>query len=118
MRILKMVRSHLIQQFSKVEGSVIGGVFVRPKPDKVRLDVIEINTIGLKCRKGSNVIGYLNVNYQDTSRSKVQEYTEFIDHLLSQCVINTNLFELDLQQIYPISQHLWLGNNMYKLTKI
>lgn len=119
MKILIAVQQYLIQYFSRIEGSVTGGIYIRPKPVKIRLDVIELNHLPVGNPEVRKICGgFLNINYQDTDFDKVDEYTKHIDDLVADSIIGDHHYESDRQQIGRISPYLWMGNNMYKLTNI
>lgn len=117
-RIMDLVRKRLIKEFRGKGIKISGGIYIKPKPKKVRVNVIELNCLGPY--DGENQISksfymVVNINYQDEDHDKVKTYVEFLSLVLFDSLLSKNLIikksydEWDYQ-IYRISPYLWLGN--------
>lgn len=117
-RIMDLVRKRLIKEFRDRGIKISGGIYIKPKPKKVRLDVIELNCLGPydgEIQISRSIYMVVNINYQDEDHDKVKSYVEFLSLSLFDSLLSKNLIikkaydELDYH-IYRISPYLWLGN--------
>jgi len=125
-RILNMVKKRVTSEFKSKNIEITGGIFIKPKPKKARLDLFELNGAHLlnvcdKNRISKDFIMKLNINYQDTDKQRVLEYTEFlyfalIDSLLTKNLVFRKFYQNMEYQTFPISHYLWLGNCPFFIT--
>lgn len=117
-RIMDLVKKRLIKDFKDRGIEISGGIYIKPKPKKVRLDVIELNCLGPydnDSKITSSIYIVVNINYQDEDYDRVLAYTEFLTlaiidtQLTKNLIIKKSYDEWDYQ-IYRISPYLWLGN--------
>lgn len=117
-RVMDLVKKRLLKEFRDRGIKISGGIYIKPKPKKVRLDVIELNCLGpydgeIQISKSIYIV--VNINYQDEDYDKVKSYVEFLSLALFDSMLSKNLIikksydEWDYQ-IYRISPYLWLGN--------
>lgn len=123
LRILSMVKKHLESELRKRNIIVSSGIHIKPKPKKARVDVLELNLIGCQgSRISKNTTAFVNVNYQHEDFEQVEEFTIFINDLLTDAVVGKFHFNLGSQdwdyQIFRSSPYLWLGNNFFLLRHI
>ncbi|SMG31689.1 hypothetical protein [Sphingobacterium psychroaquaticum] len=115
---MTIVKKYLEAELGQYEGIIDGGIHFKYKPTKIRLKVIELNSMNYNQSTSLSTIDdyLLNINYQDENRDLVEEVTEHIYKILHLSVIRNIYFESDTKQIFKISPYLWLGNNMFQLT--
>lgn len=123
LRVLGKIKKHLLYEFDKRNIIFAGGIHIKPKPPKKRLDVIEINTSGIGgTRITQATTGLVNINYQNDDYARVEEVTIFVNDLLTDSLVEKFYFEKGYQdwdyQIYRTSPYLWLGNNSFMLIRI
>lgn len=128
LRILNTVKKRIVSEFKAKDIEITGGIFIKPKPKKSRLDLFELNGSRLLhvCDKNGiskNFIMKLNINYQDTDQQRVLDYTEFlyfalIDSPLTENLIFRKYYQNMEYQTFRISPYLWLGNCPFYITHI
>ncbi len=117
-RIMDLVEKRLLKEFRDRGIKISGGIYIKPKPKKVRLDVIELNCLGPNDNDEKitrSIYMVVNINYQDEDYDRVLAYTEFlslalIDGQLTKNLIVKKSYDEWEYQIYRISPYLWLGN--------
>lgn len=112
-----LVKKRILKEFGLKKIKISGGIFIKPKPKKSRLDLIELNCLGpyKKDRITTGLNMLININYQDDNYERVCEYTEFLYLSLVDSPLTNNLkFTAGYQdiefQIYRLSPYLWVGN--------
>lgn len=124
-RILTLVKKRIKSEFKSKGIEISGGIFIKPKPKNSRLDLFEINGTLHKRESFHRItkefIMSVNLNYQDTEKERVLEYTEFLYYTLIDSVLTKNLiFRRYYQnmefQTFRISPYLWLGNCPFYIT--
>jgi len=125
LRILTMMKKHLDREFKARNIILSGGIHIKPKPKKARLDLIELNCLGPyfnESRITKKTIAFVNINYQDEDYDKVLEMTLFVNNLLTDAIVGkfhlTHSNQEWEYEIFRISPYLWLGNNAFRLTHI
>ena len=124
-RILTLVKNRIKSEFKSKGIEITGGIFIKPKPKNSRLDLFEINGTLHKRESFQRItnefIMSVNLNYQDTEKERVLDYTEFLYYTLIDSVLTKNLiFRRYYQnmefQTFRISPYLWLGNCPFYIT--
>ena len=124
-RILTLVKNRIKSEFKSKGIEITGGIFIKPKSKNSRLDLFEINGTLHKRESFQRItkefIMSVNLNYQDTEKERVLDYTEFLYYTLIDSVLTKNLiFRRYYQnmefQTFRISPYLWLGNCPFYIT--
>lgn len=114
-RIMLIIRSRLLSEFKSRGIMVTGGIHIKPKPKQIRVDVIELNTIGIsENRITKSIWGLANINYQDESCHKAEIMAKLISDLLDSSVDGNIFFQLSspdrVYEIFRNGPNLWIGN--------
>ncbi len=126
--IFDKVKKRVTSEFKLKGLEITGGIFIKPKPQKSRLDLFELNGHQIdKSRDRGRITKdftmKLNINYQDTDQHRVNDYTEFLYFALIDSPLTNNLifrrYYQDMEyQTFRISPYLWLGNCPFYITHI
>lgn len=126
LRVFNLVIKRIKSEFKSRGIEITGGIFIKPKPKKSRLDLFELNGHQLgkstyKNRVTKDFIMKLNINYQDDNQERMEEYTEFlyfalIDSPLSKNLVFRRYYQNMEYQTCRYSTYLWLGNCPFFIT--
>lgn len=117
-KVMTIVKNFLEAELGQYEGILDGGVHFKYKPSKIRLKVIELNSINSNQSISLSTIEHfsLNINYQDEDRELVERVNDFIGQKIDKVVIRNLFFEKESSEIFRISKYLWMENNRIEIT--
>jgi len=120
LHVFRLIMDHIenSEQFQVDAIKLKGGIFTKPRPKQVRLDLIELNTSGLQLNNRTNVIGHININYQHDDIDMVHLKQPIILDLMDYTILDGYLFTPVRNEIFRISKYLWWGNCFYDVAKL
>jgi len=86
-----------------------GGIFIKPKPNNIRVDVIEINLLFAKIYEEA-IEGLININTQHEDIERIDQLATIIIDVIDLAYINGYLFKFQQERNYRISRTLTMNN--------
>lgn len=117
--ILDVVLNHIKESilYKDEEIRPTGGIWIKPKPKKLREKLIEINLLGgaaYTFRGQKEATGHININIQDEDINWIHEVSELVTLVMDDALISNYYFERENElNIFNLSIYLYMGNLRY-----
>lgn len=116
--ILNLIKDHLSNSilFTNITYKPKGGIYIKPKPKSVRLDVIEINMLGKIHSIQEEVIVMININIYHEDEGRTDQLYEVIRLLMDDAYLSFFYFKFGRAHLFQASNTLKMQNLMYRVT--